>query len=393
MKFSQRSLKLENESAFEVLERALYLQSQGKEIINLGIGQPDFLPPQNIIEAGIKALNSNKHGYSPSKGLPELKIAISNEILKRYNSIINPDNILITPGGKVVIYITILMLVEKGSEVIIPDPGFPIYRSVTLSAGAKPVSVKLNEENNFSFLAEDILKKINKKTRLIIINSPSNPTGTIISSKELGKLSEGLLNFPKVYILSDEIYSKILFNHNIHRSLIEFPKIKDKVIILDGLSKSFAMTGWRIGWGIFPKSMIDIAEKYATNIFSCVNYSTQIAAIEAINGSQKSVKIMSDVFEKRAKIMYEGLNSINGFSCIKPQGAFYCFPNISKTKLSSKLVQKRLLEESGIATIAGSSFGKYGDNFIRISCAASEEELNKALNKISDWAKRLLPKL
>ena len=392
MKFSKRSLKLENETAFEVLSKALYLKSQGKEIINLGIGQPDFLPPKNVIKAGIEALKSDNHGYSPSKGLLTLRELISNEVLKRYNSKINPENILITPGGKVVIYITIMMLVEKGSEVILPDPGFPIYRSATLHAGANPVSIKLNEKNNFSFIAEDILRKINKKTRLIIINSPSNPTGTMISLKELNKLVDGLVNYPEVHILSDEIYSKILFNNNVHRSLIEFPNLKKRVIILDGLSKSFAMTGWRIGWGIFPESMIDIAETYATNIFSCVNYSTQVAAIEAIKGSQKSVELMNSIFEKRSNLMFEGLNSIKNFTCIKPQGAFYCFPNISKTKLTSNIVQNKLLEEVGVATIAGSSFGKYGNSYIRISCAASEKDLNNALNKINDWSVKL-PKI
>ena len=392
MKFSKRSLKLENETAFEVLSKALYLKSQGKEIINLGIGQPDFLPPKNVIKAGIEALKSDNHGYSPSKGLLTLRELISNEVLKRYNSKINPENILITPGGKVVIYITIMMLVEKGSEVILPDPGFPIYRSATLHAGANPVSIKLNEKNNFSFIAEDILRKINKKTRLIIINSPSNPTGTMISLKELNKLVDGLVNYPEVHILSDEIYSKILFNNNVHRSLIEFPNLKERVIILDGLSKSFAMTGWRIGWGIFPESMIDIAETYATNIFSCVNYSTQVAAIEAIKGSQKSVELMNSIFEKRSNLMFEGLNSIKNFTCIKPQGAFYCFPNISKTKLTSNIVQNKLLEEVGVATIAGSSFGKYGNSYIRISCAASEKDLNNALNKINDWSVKL-PKI
>ena len=392
MKFSKRSLKLENETAFEVLSKALYLKSQGKEIINLGIGQPDFLPPKNVIKAGIEALKSDNHGYSPSKGLLTLRELISNEVLKRYNSKINPENILITPGGKVVIYITIMMLVEKGSEVILPDPGFPIYRSATLHAGANPVSIKLNEKNNFSFIAEDILRKINKKTRLIIINSPSNPTGTMISLKELNKLVDGLVNYPKVHILSDEIYSKILFNNNVHRSLIEFPNLKKRVIILDGLSKSFAMTGWRIGWGIFPESMIDIAETYATNIFSCVNYSTQVAAIEAIKGSQKSVELMNSIFEKRSNLMFEGLNSIKNFTCIKPQGAFYCFPNISKTKLTSNIVQNKLLEEVGVLKIAGSSFGKYGNSYIRISCAASEKDLNNALNKINDWSSKL-PKI
>ncbi len=392
MKFSKRSLKLENETAFEVLSKALYLKSQGKEIINLGIGQPDFLPPKNVIKAGIEALKSDNHGYSPSKGLLTLRELISNEVLKRYNSKINPENILITPGGKVVIYITIMMLVEKGSEVILPDPGFPIYRSATLHAGANPVSIKLNEKNNFSFIAEDILRKINKKTRLIIINSPSNPTGIMISLKELNKLVDGLVNYPEVHILSDEIYSKILFNNNVHRSLIEFPNLKKRVIILDGLSKSFAMTGWRIGWGIFPESMIDIAETYGTNIFSCVNYSTQVAAIEAIKGSQKSVELMNSIFEKRSNLMFEGLNSIKNFTCIKPQGAFYCFPNISKTKLTSNIVQNKLLEEVGVATIAGSSFGKYGNSYIRISCAASEKDLNNALNKINDWSSKL-PKI
>ena len=385
MNIAKRSIKLKNESAFEVLSKVNELKNKGIDVINLGIGQPDFIPPVNVIKAGIKALNDENHGYRNAMGILELREAIVKEIYRDYNQTVNKSNILITPGAKAAIYITIQMIVEKNSEVIIPDPGFPIYRSAILSSGAKPVYYKLREEKFFSLDPFEILKKVNKNTKLIIINSPSNPTGSIIPFNDLKILFDGLKEYPNIFILSDEIYSKLIFNKNKFTSLLEFPELNDRLILVNGLSKSFAMTGWRIGWGIFPNKLKKYAEKFSTNIFSCVNFSSQMAAIEALNGPQEIVKKMNSIYKKRSKIMTDGINKINGFSCIMPQGAFYCFANIKNTGFSSLKLQEKILEEAGVAIIAGSSFGQYSKNFIRLSCAAKENDIKKALVRIKNW--------
>ena len=370
---------MENENAFTVLSRAQELEKKGKEIINLGIGQPDFSPPNIIIENAIHSLKTRSHGYTNSKGLLELRQEISNNYLKSFSKSVDPENILISPGAKPILYIAISLLSSGGNEVIISNPSFPIYRSIINYCGSKPVFFDLKEQNNFNFIADDIIEKINDKTKLIILNTPCNPTGSVMMRSEQKKLFNFLKNFKnKIYVLSDEIYSKIIFHSN-ETSLIEQSGLLDNLIVVNGLSKSHSMTGWRIGWGIFPNELIDDAVKYATNIYSCVNNFTQYAAISALRETDEYVENLKKSFEERTILMVKGINLINGFSCIFPKGSFYCYPNIKKTGLTSKELQHELLEKLGIATIDGNNFGLKNDCFIRISCCTSKNNINKAL--------------
>ncbi len=385
MKQENRTHLLENENAFEVLARAQKLEKKGKKIINLGIGQPDFNPPSHVIEAGIKALKDNPHGYSNARGILELREAIASENYNLFKKNINPEHILVSPGGKPIIFIAISMLSDIGSEIILPNPSFPIYKSIINYCGSKPIFFPLKEENNFNLNADDILRKVNSKTKLIILNSPCNPTGSVIERKEINKLVQNLEDFPNVYILSDEIYSKIIFNNIKISSFLEYEQLAEKLIVLNGLSKSFAMTGWRIGWGIFPKHLIDLAEKFATNLYSCVNNFTQYAAVSAITGPQKSVTIMRKSYEKRSKMMVIGINEVNGFNCKFPNGAFYCFPNIRETGLDSDKLQNILLDKVGIASISGNSFGPNNNDYIRISCCTSEDNILDAISMLKNY--------
>ena len=385
MKVSKKIHNLETESAFAILAKANKLSEQGKNIINLGIGQPDFLPPKNVINKAISTLNGENHGYTSSKGLYDLRDIIKTNTNRLYETEIDPEQILISPGGKVIIYISIMLLGGKNSEILIPDPGFPIYRSITKYSGAKPIYFSLNEKNNFSLDAEEVINKLNSKTRLIILNSPSNPCGSIYNSKDLDKIVHALKKFPNVFILSDEIYADLIFKSNVNNSMLVYHEIKNRLIVLNGLSKNFAMTGWRIGWGIFPKELIDAAEKLAINIFSCVNIFTQYAAIEALSNVHETVIINRKNYYEKSKLMSNLLNSISGISCLSPEGAFYCFPNIKKTGFSSDFLQNKFLEDIGIATISGSSFGIYGNGYLRLSCATSENNIIEACSKIEHW--------
>ena len=381
---ANRNNNLGTETAFTVLAKANKLASEGKNIINLGIGQPDFETPLHIVEAGIKALRDGHHGYTQSTGIPKLREAVSNDIKKRHNEEVNPDNVLIVPGGKVIIFFSAMLLGEKNKEILYPNPGFPIYESAINYSGAKAIPYKLSQEKGFSFSAEDILDKINENTSLIIINSPGNPTGGIVPEFELKKLAKGLEDFPNVTLMSDEIYDQFCFGDINFTSMLKFPEIRDRLIILNGWSKTYAMTGWRLGYGIFPDKLCEIAEKLAVNIHSCVNASAQYAALEALTGHQGCVQEMNEFFKKRADLMYTELNKIRGFNCQKPHGAFYCFPNISRTNKSSMEVQNLLLDKIGVATVAGTSFGKYGEDFIRLSCANSDEAIEEAMFRIND---------
>ena len=309
----------------------------------------------------------------------ELRQEISNNYLKSFSKSVDPENILISPGAKPILYIAISLLSSGGNEVIISNPSFPIYRSIINYCGSKPVFFDLKEQNNFNFIADDIIEKINDKTKLIILNTPCNPTGSVMMRSEQKKLFNFLKNFKnKIYVLSDEIYSKIIFHSN-ETSLIEQSGLLDNLIVVNGLSKSHSMTGWRIGWGIFPNELIDDAVKYATNIYSCVNNFTQYAAISALRETDEYVENLKKSFEERTILMVKGINLINGFSCIFPKGSFYCYPNIKKTGLTSKELQHELLEKLGIATIDGNNFGLKNDCFIRISCCTSKNNINKAL--------------
>ncbi len=379
---TNRSLNLGTETAFSVLSKANELADQGNEIINLGIGQPDFLTPQHIVEAGIKALKDGHHGYTQASGIPKLREAVCTDIYKRHSVEISPENILIVPGGKVIIFFSSMLLGEQNREILYPNPGFPIYESAIRFSGAKPIPYRLKEDIGFSFSAEDILDKINNRTSLIIINSPSNPTGGIIPKSEIDKLVKGLEKYPSTMLMSDEIYDQFCFGEIDFTSLLKYPSIRNRLIILNGWSKTYAMTGWRLGYGIFPKSLINAAEKLSVNVHSCVNASAQYAALEALNGPQDCVTIMNNAFKSRSRIMFEELNKLDLISCNNPQGAFYCFPNISKLHLNSLDFQNKLLNETGIAAIAGTSFGKYGEGYLRFSCASSEKSIKRAIEKL-----------
>ena len=379
---ANRNNNLGTETAFTVLAKANKLASEGKSIINLGIGQPDFPTPEHIVEAGIKALRDGHHGYTQSTGIPELREAVSDDIKKRYGVEVSSNNILIVPGGKVIIFFSAMLMGEKNKEILYPNPGFPIYESAINYSGAKAVPYRLSEKEGFSFSADDLLNKINNKTSLIIINSPANPTGGIVPKIELEKLAKGLEDHPNVMLMSDEIYDQFCFGPNQFTSMLTFPNIRDRLIILNGWSKTYAMTGWRLGYGIFPDKLYEIAEKLAVNIHSCVNASAQYAALEALQGPQECVSEMNSSFKQRASLMYQKLNEINGFNCQEPNGAFYCFPNIEKTNKSSTVIQNLLLDKIGVATVAGTSFGKYGEGFIRLSCANSDAAIEEAVDRI-----------
>ena len=379
---AHRNLNLGTETAFSVLARANKLASEGKKIINLGIGQPDFQTPEHIVEAGIKALRDGHHGYTQSTGIPQLRETVSDDIERRHKVNISPDQILIVPGGKVIIFFSAMLMGEKNKEILYPNPGFPIYESAINYSGAKAVPYKLSEDMGFSFSADDILKKINKNTSLIIINSPANPTGGVVPKIELEKLAKGLQEYPNVVLMSDEIYDQFCFGEDKFTTMLSFPEIRDRLIILNGWSKTYAMTGWRLGYGIFPVKLYEIAEKLAVNIHSCVNASAQFAALEALKGPQDCVSHMNNTFKKRAEIMYTQLNEIEGFTCQKPKGAFYCFPNITETNKSATEIQNILLDQIGVATVAGTSFGKFGKGYIRLSCANSEEAIEEAIIRI-----------
>ena len=376
---------MENENAFKVLSRAQKLEEQGEKIINLGIGQPDLNPPKYVIEKAINSIKNENHGYSNARGLLKLRETISNEYQILYNHKINPDNIIVSPGAKPIIYMTISMLSGNDCEILLSNPSFPIYSSVIKYCGARPVYFDLKEENNFNFLADEIIEKISERTKLIILNSPCNPTGSVIKTNELKKLLNFIENLPyKVFILSDEIYSKIIFNPNIPTSILQYSKNLENLIIVNGLSKSFSMTGWRIGWGIFPNGLINNAEKYAVNIFSCVNNFSQFAAITALNQGVQYTESLKKIFKSRVGIMVKGINKINGFQCKLPSGSFYCFVNIKNTNFSSSKVQNILLEKLGIATIDGKNFGS-NKNYLRISCCTSKENIKIALEKIGNY--------
>ena len=381
---ASRNSNLGTETAFTVLAKANKLASEGKSIINLGIGQPDFATPDHIVEAGIKALKDGHHGYTQSSGIPELRDAVSEDLHRRHGVNVSSSNILIVPGGKVIIFFSAMLLGEKNKEILYPNPGFPIYESAINYSGAKAVPYRLSEKSGFSFSADDLLNKINDKTSLIIINSPANPTGGIVPRAELEKLAKGLENYPNVVLMSDEIYDQFCFGPNAFTSMLTFPNIRDRLIILNGWSKTYAMTGWRLGYGIFPDKLYEIAEKLAVNIHSCVNASAQHAALEALQGPQNCVLEMNRSFKRRARFMHQKLNQINGFNCQEPNGAFYCFPNIKNTNKSSTEIQNELLDKLGVATVAGTSFGKYGEGFIRLSCANSDEAIEEAIERLKN---------
>ena len=377
--------RIGEENAFAVLARATELGQQGRDIVNLGIGQPDFPTPPHIVEAAIKALKDGHHGYTPATGIKPLREAVAADLHKRFKADVSPDLVFIAPGGKVTMYAAILMFGEPGADILYPDPGFPIYRSMIEFTGARPIPVPIREENNFAFSADETLKLITPKTRLLILNSPANPTGGVTPKAEIDKLVAGLEKFPDVAVMSDEIYDQMTYDGEAHVTLLNYPSIRDRLILLNGWSKTYAMTGWRLGYSVWPAKLYDYARKLAVNSYSCVNAPTQFAGLTALTGPQDDVKKMVAEFDKRRKVVVEGLNKLPGVSCKSPKGAFYAFPNVKNTGWKAKPLASALLEESGVAIIGGPDFGILGEGYVRLSYANSTENILKALERMSEF--------
>ena len=379
--------RIGEENAFAVLARATELAQSGKDIVNLGIGQPDFRTPDHIVEAAIKALRDGHHGYTPATGLLATREAVARRTLTTTGIEISPESVMIMPGGKPTMFAAILMFGEPGTEILYPDPGFPIYKSMIDFTGAKAVPVPIREENGFAFSADETLALITPQTRLLILNSPANPTGGVTPRAEIQKLVAGLADHPHVAIMSDEIYDVMTYDGETATSLLQFPEIRDRLIVLNGWSKTWAMTGWRMGWSIWPDSLYGKVRKLAVNCWSCVNAPSQYAGIAAIDGPQDEVATMMRAFDRRRKIVVAGLNASDGISCIVPKGAFYAFPNISQTGWKAKKLASALLEETGVALIGGPDFGTLGEGYIRLSYANSEENILRALERIDGFLK------
>ena len=379
---ADRMTELGTETAFEVLARANALAAQGRDIINLGIGQPDFKTPAHIVEAAVKALRDGHHGYTPAQGIPELREAVAADLAARHGAAVDPGQVLILPGGKVTMFFAMLIYGQPGAEIMYPNPGFPIYESAIRFSGATPVPMVLREENGFAFSAAEVLDQITERTRLIILNSPANPTGGAVPRAEFDALIAGLAQWPKVTVMADEIYSQMLYDGREHVSLLQYPEIQDRLIVLDGWSKTYAMTGWRLGMSVWPKDVIGHAEKLAVNCHSCVNAPTQIAGLAALTGPQDAVHEMVTAFDGRRRVIVDALNGLDGVSCVEPGGAFYAFPNITGTGMDAKTLQTRLLEEAGVAVIAGTSFGAHGEGYLRFSYANSTENIVAAIDRI-----------
>ena len=374
--------RIGEENAFAVLARATELQRQGKDIINLGIGQPDFPTPDHIVEAAVKALRDGHHGYTPANGILPLREAVAADLHKRFSVEVSPESVMIVPGGKVTMFMAILMFGEPGAEILYPDPGFPIYRSMIEYTGATPIPVPIREENGFAFSAEETLSLITPKTRLLIVNSPANPTGGVTPKAEVDKLVAGLAKFPDVAIMSDEIYDQMLYDGEKHVCLLSYPEIRDRLILLNGWSKTYAMTGWRMGFSVWPKPLYENARKLAVNSHSCVNAPAQWAGLAALTGPQDAVAMMLAEFDRRRQAVVKGLNGLPGLSCIVPKGAFYAFPNVSQTGWKAKKLASALLEDAGVATIGGPDFGVHGEGYIRLSYANSLPNIERALERM-----------
>ena len=385
MKLAKRMSRLGTETAFEVLAKAQKLEAQGKNVIHLEIGEPDFDTPENIVSAGQNALSNGFTSYNPSPGYGDLRDVIAKDISTSRGIKVSGENVIVTPGGKPIMFFVMLALIENGDEVLYPNPGFPIYESMIEFCGGTAVPMQLHGDRDFNIDISEVRNQITPKTKLMIINSPNNPCGSILGDSELEELAN-IAKENNILVLSDEIYSRFLFEGD-HNSITTFPDMLSRTIVLDGLSKTYAMTAWRIGYGVFPDNLIEPISRLVTNSVSCTASFTQQAAIEAISGSQKQPNLMVDEFKRRRNIIVDGLNSIPGFNCAMPKGAFYAFPDISGTGFSSGVLANRLLEDAGVALLAGECFGKYGEGFLRISFANSEKNLNEALSRIEKFIK------
>jgi aspartate aminotransferase len=383
LRLAGRMSRLGTETAFEVLNRARALEKQGKEIIHLEIGEPDFDTPANVVEAGVDALHKGWTHYGPAAGLPELRQTIADYVSRTRNVPVSSDEVVVVPGGKPIIFFTMLALIEAGDEVIYPNPGFPIYESMVNYSIGKAIPIPLREDRDFSVDTKELASLITDRTKLIILNSPHNPTGGVLTKKDVLEIAEAIGD-RNILILSDEIYSRLIYDGD-HFSIMSVPGFKDRTILLDGFSKTYAMTGWRMGYGVMRPDLAVQISRLQTNATSCTASFTQMAGIEALRGDQSSVDKMSAEFKRRRDAFVAGLNKIKGFSCRLPKGAFYTFPNITKTGWSSKKLADALLEQAGVACLSGTAFGEYGEGYLRFSVANSLENLNKALAKIEDW--------
>jgi aspartate/methionine/tyrosine aminotransferase len=383
LRLASRMSRLGTETAFEVLNRARELEKQGKEIVHLEIGEPDFDTPANVIQAGVDALHKGWTHYGPSAGLPELRRAIADYVSRTRNVPVSSEEVVVVPGGKPIIFFTILALIDEGDEVIYPNPGFPIYESMINYVGGRAIAIPLREERDFSVDVKELASLITNRTRLIILNSPHNPTGGTLTRKDIFEIAEAIGD-RNIMVLSDEIYSRLVYEGE-DFSIMSVPGFKERTILLDGFSKTYAMTGWRMGYGVMrPDLAVQIA-RLGTNSTSCTASFTQVAGIEALRGDQSSVDRMNAEFKHRRDVFVAGLNKIKGFSCRVPKGAFYTFPNITKTGWPSKKLADALLEQAGVACLSGTAFGAYGEGYLRFSVANSLENLNKALVRIEDW--------
>jgi aspartate/methionine/tyrosine aminotransferase len=382
LKINPNVAAIEEETAFTVLDRANALKARGAPVINLGIGQPDFTPPRHILEAAEKAARDGPHGYTSPQGLAVLRDAVAQYVGKRFRVPVSGDEVVIVPGGKVTFYFACQMFGGAGTEILYPDPGFPPYRDAARSSGATPVAYPIREERDFGFDAEEVLSLITPATRLIIVNSPANPTGGVVAHGELERLAHGLMRHPDVAILSDEIYSHLIFEGSDFISFLSFPELRERTIILDGWSKTFAMTGWRLGFGIWPRALIDDVKRLITVDHSCTNAVAQMAGLAAITGPMDEIEAFRASFERRRDIVVAGLNAIKGIRCRMPGGAFYAFPNIAGTGRSSRDLARELLDKAHVALIFGESFGANGKGFLRLSYAASEADIREALARM-----------
>ena len=388
LRLAKRMARLGTETAFEVLVRAKALEAKGRDIVHLEIGEPDFDTPRNIIDAGCDALHKGFTHYGPSAGLPQLRETIAQYVSETRRVNVSPDEVVVVPGGKPIIFFSILALAEEGDEVIYPNPGFPIYESMINYVGAKAVPIRLREEMDFRLDVEELAGLISDRTRLIIINSPQNPTGGVLTKDDIERIAAAIGD-RNILVLSDEIYSRLIFEGE-HHSISSVDGMKERTILLDGFSKTYAMTGWRMGYGVMRADLAAHVSRLMTNSSSCTASFSQIAGIEALRGPQDSVDRMCAEFKKRRDVMVAGLNRINGFSCRLPKGAFYVFPNITKTGWRSKKLADALLDDAGVAGLSGTAFGDFGEGYLRFSVANSIENIEKALARVDAWTQKNL---
>ncbi len=382
MKLAKNLERLGTESAFKILAEAKKVEADGKKIIHLSLGQPDFKSPEHVVNATKKALDDGHHGYVLPNGIIECREAVTRKIKKLYNSDIDPERVIIMPGGKPTMYYAITLFGEPGAEIIYPDPGFPIYESMINYTGAKAVPINMLEKNDLTINPEKILSLINEKTRLIIINNPNNPTGAFTGKDKIDQIAEGLKKFPNVVILSDEIYSRQIFDGKKMPTFFNYPELYDRLIILDGWSKAYSMTGWRLGWSVWPEKLVEHVIKFCINNHSCVNAAIQYGAIAALDGPDDQINLMMEKFTKRRKLIYDGLNSIKGIECSLPGGAFYAFPKVIGTGMNGNEFAKKCLHDAGVAIVPGTAFGKKAIDYVRFSFAASQDNISKALENI-----------